>query len=76
MSAEYAALVEATQAGEPTLLDAYGSTNAAEFFAVATEVFFEVPHRMQEDHPELYAVLRGYYRQDPAARLAGVRELR
>jgi len=68
MSAEYQALVAATQAGEPTLLDAYGATNAAEFFAVATECFFELPRQMQGEHPDLYAVLRGYYRQDPAAR--------
>ncbi len=70
MSAEYQALVEATGAGLPTLLDPYGATNAAEFFAVATEVFFELPQRMQQEHPELYTVLRDYYRQDPAACLA------
>lgn len=68
MSAEYQGLVERTAAGEPTLLDAYGATDAAEFFAVATECFFERPRRMQAEHPELYTVLRGYYRQDPAAR--------
>ena len=68
MSAEYQGLVEATSAGEPTLLDAYGATNAAEFFAVATECFFELPRRMQGEHPELYGVLSGYYRQDPAVR--------
>ena len=66
MSAEYAVLVRQTQAGEPTLLDAYGATNAAEFFAVATECFFERPRPMQHFHPELYGVLRDYYRQDPA----------
>ncbi len=66
MSAEYQALVEATQAGQPTLLDPYGATNAAEFFAVATECFFEKPAQMKQEHPLLYAVLSGYYRQDPA----------
>ncbi len=71
MSAEYRRLVEETQAGEPTLLDAYGATDAAEFFAVATECFFEMPRRMQNEHPELYAVLSGYYKQDPAARRMG-----
>ena len=71
MSAEYRRLVEDTQAGEPTLLDAYGATNAAEFFAVATECFFELPRRMRSEHPELYAVLSGYYKQDPAARGTG-----
>ena len=67
MSAEYQALFEKTQAGEPTLLDAYGATNAAEFFAVATECFFEKPHAMQQEHARLYAALQGYYRQDPAS---------
>ena len=71
MSAEYRRLVEDTQAGEPTLLDAYGATNAAEFFAVATECFFEMARRMRNEHPELYAVLSGYYKQDPAARGTG-----
>ena len=68
MSAEYQRLVERTAAGEPTLMDPYGATNAAEFFAVATECFFELPRRMQGEHPELYGVLRDFYRQDPAAR--------
>jgi len=67
MSAEYAALVQQIQAGEPTLIDGYGATNAAEFFAVVTECFFEKPRPLQAHHPELYAVLCDYYRQDPAA---------
>ncbi len=70
MSAEYTRLTEQTQAGEQTLIDAYGATNAAEFFAVATECFFEKPLPMQALHPELYAVLRDYYRQDPATLFA------
>ncbi len=68
MSAEYQGLLAAIAAGEPTLIDPYGATNAAEFFAVATECFFELPRRMQSEHPELYQVLRDFYRQDPAAR--------
>lgn len=70
MSAEFEKLVQQTQAGETTLLDPYGTTNAAEFFAVVTECFFEKPRPMQERHPELYAVLRDYYRQDPAVLFA------
>ena len=53
-------------AAEVTLLDHYGATNRAEFFAVATECFFEQPHAMQRQHEELYAVLRDFYLQDPA----------
>ena len=51
-----------------TLLDTYGATNPAEFFAVATEAFFERGHALREDQPGLYEVLQAYYRQDPASR--------
>ena len=54
--------------GHPKVLDAYGATDHAEFFAVATEAFFEKPREMCTRHPELYAVLGEYYGQDPAAR--------
>ncbi len=65
LSAEYQHLVAQTQAGEPTLIDPYGATNAAEFFAVSTECFFELPGQMRHYHPDLYRVLAGYYRQEP-----------
>jgi Mlc titration factor MtfA (ptsG expression regulator) len=50
-------------------LDPYGATDPAEFFAVATETFFDVPVALEQHEPDLYAVLRDYYGQDPAARL-------
>jgi Mlc titration factor MtfA (ptsG expression regulator) len=68
MTSEYARLVKAAEQGKATLLDQYGATNPAEFFAVATECFFEKPVYMQRSHPLLYEVLRDYYRQDSAAR--------
>jgi hypothetical protein len=49
-----------------TLRD-YAGTNEAEFFAVAVETFFERPHRLRDKDPELYAMLRDYFGQDPAA---------
>jgi len=49
-----------------TLLDRYGATNPAEFFAVATESFFERPKELRKLHPELYNELRQFYQQDPA----------
>ncbi len=64
--AEFLRLVGAAKRREVTLLDHYGATNRAEFFAVATECFFERPHAMQERHEALYSVLRDFYRQDPA----------
>ncbi len=62
---EYAELVEASRSGKKTLLDPYGATNQAEFFAVSTEMFFERPRRLRERHPELYACLAQFYLQDP-----------
>ena len=59
-------LREELEAGRPDVLRAYGATNPAEFFAVATETFFEKPRRLQREHPELYEMMRRYYRQDPA----------
>ena len=67
MSAEFHALRDAAQDGRATVMDSYGATNPAEFFAVATECFFEKPRMLAERHPSLYACLKGYYHQDPAA---------
>jgi Mlc titration factor MtfA (ptsG expression regulator) len=49
-------------------LQPYGATNPAEFFAVATEAFFDVPVVLERHEPDLYAVMRDFYRQDPAER--------
>jgi Mlc titration factor MtfA (ptsG expression regulator) len=56
--------------GSPVLRP-YAGTNPAEFFAVATEVFFNRPVDLFEYEPALYAELRNFYHQDPAARRAG-----
>src|SRR6478609_9069785 len=66
MSAEFENLRGASNAGEETLLDSYGATNPAEFFAVITEVFFERPLALRQHRPQLYAELQRFYRQDPA----------
>lgn len=50
------------------VLDGYGATNPAEFFAVATETFFERPRELRDQEPALYEVLVEYWRQDPAER--------
>lgn len=59
--------VRATNRGKPHVLDAYGATNPAEFFAVATETFFEKPRQLFDSSPALYEELRRYYGQDPVA---------
>lgn len=38
-------------------IDFYGATNEAEFFAVVSEYFFTQPEKLEEKHPELYALL-------------------
>lgn len=53
-----------------TFLDSYGATNEAEFFAVATEEFFDRPIALRGQSPDLYHVLSAYYRQDPAERMS------
>jgi tetratricopeptide (TPR) repeat protein len=63
---EYNRLVRSSARGQATLLDRYGATNRAEFFAVATECFFERPVALRQRHAELYEVLQDFYRQDPA----------
>ena len=65
MSREFKALCDADRAGTPTVLDRYGATNPAEFFAVATEAFFERPRVLRARHPELYAEFAHFFRQDP-----------
>ena len=65
MRAEFASLRAADESGIPTLLDTYGATDPAEFFAVSVEAFFEQPHALRAHHPKLYAELRKYFQQDP-----------
>ena len=65
MTQHYEELLDSRQRRR-SVLRAYGATNPAEFFAVATEAFFEKPRSMQRKLPELYDVLKDYYRQDPA----------
>lgn len=55
--------------GEETRIDPYASEHPAEFFAVLSENFFEQPALVAGEYPELYALLRDYYRQDTLARL-------
>jgi Mlc titration factor MtfA (ptsG expression regulator) len=48
-----------------SMLRRYAATNAAEFFAVATEVFFERPADLAQRHPELFETLVALYNLDP-----------
>jgi len=65
---EYERLIDDVAHHRKTVLDKYGATHPAEFFAVATETFFEKPRALRRRHPELYAQLMAYFQQDPAVR--------
>ncbi|TYQ30911.1 zinc-dependent peptidase [Pseudanabaena sp. UWO310] len=65
MTAEYLQLCDRVENGKKTVLDSYGATNPAEFFAVATETFFEKPKQLNQKHPDLYDLLQRYYHLDP-----------
>ena len=67
---DFALLRRDTAWGQRDVLDPYGATNPAEFFAVATETFFEVPHALATRHPALYAEFQAYFRVDPRDWLA------
>jgi len=67
LSRDFAALRHDAWFGQQGVLDHYGATNPAEFFAVATEAFFEQPHRLAERHGALFEEFLKYYRIDPRA---------
>ena len=67
LSREFKSLINSIMTNRPSLLDKYGATNPAEFFAVTTEYFFEKPVELKSLHPELYEQLQLFYGRDPAS---------
>ncbi len=66
MTGSYIALSRSAALGMPTVLSPYGATSPGEFFAVATEAFFQRPHELRASDTPLYETLAHYYKQDPA----------
>lgn len=62
---EYEQLLEDVSRRRATVLDPYGATNEAEFFAVASEAFFEQPHTTRTHHQELFDLMVKFYQIDP-----------
>ena len=62
---EYEKLQQRTKRRRKSFLNKYGATHPAEFFAVATETFFEKPKYLKRKKPDLYEELKSYYRLDP-----------
>jgi MtfA peptidase len=66
----YTGFCDAVDRVKDTWLDPYASESPAEFFAVASEAFFEAPNELKRRYPDLYAQFALFYRQDPALRLS------
>ncbi len=64
-SEQFEKLKKQAKSGAPSLFDYYGATNPAEFFAVASEVFFEQAQQLHYEYPMLYGQLKHYYQVDP-----------
>lgn len=69
LDAEYERMLQRVQAGEDTALDPYAAHAPEEFFAVCSEAFFVHPWLLHAESPAMYALLRRYYRTDPATRV-------
>lgn len=67
IDAEWETFCQRVDAGEDTLIDPYGAEAVEEFFAVAVEAFFVAPAAMRTEEPAMYALLAGFFKQDPAA---------
>lgn len=67
IDAEWETFCQRVDAGEDTLIDPYGAEAVEEFFAVVVEAFFVAPAAMRTEEPAMYALLAGFFKQDPAA---------
>ncbi len=66
LGGEYNALVDKLAQGEETVIDSYGATSPAEFFAVVSEMYFAAPKLLETNHLPLYLQLNEFYQLDPA----------
>ena len=64
---EFDSLKYRSQRGKNSVMDEYGTISPPEFFAVATESFFEKPKQMKKKLPDLYEQLSRFYNTDPAS---------
>ena len=68
--AEALARKDGGRALDAIMIDPYAAESPAEFFAVISEVFFEMPEAVRDEFPLVYQQLKAFYKQDPVARLA------
>lgn len=67
MQAAWQELIEADRKGQETFLDPYGAESPAEFFAVLTETFLELPWDLELEHPQLHTLMCELFGFDPKA---------
>ena len=67
-TAAFEDLRQRVEAGQDTEIDPYATESPAEFFAVISEAFFEIPDLVRTVYPDVYGQLAQFYRQDPASR--------
>lgn len=67
-SKAYADFCRSVDEDEAIAVDPYAAENPAEFFAVISESFFEIPLSVKLYFPSVYEQLALFYRQDPAQR--------
>ncbi|WP_339723331.1 M90 family metallopeptidase [uncultured Paraglaciecola sp.] len=65
LNAEFKVQQQKWAEGVDDVIDSYGATSPAEFFAVVTETFFEKPHQLERHHPQLYDQFKQCYMLDP-----------
>ncbi|MEP0177573.1 MAG: M90 family metallopeptidase [Paraglaciecola sp.] len=65
LNAEFTVQQQKWADGIDDVIDSYGATSPAEFFAVVTETFFEKPHPLENHHPKLYEQFKQCYLLDP-----------
>jgi len=73
-SAAYDDFRKRVEHGEDMVIDPYASESPAEFFAVLSEAFFELPDVVDAEYPRVYTQLSQFYRQDPRTRVGRARE--
>ncbi|MGA0031807.1 MAG: zinc-dependent peptidase [Burkholderiales bacterium] len=67
-AAAFADFCERIDRRDDSRIDPYAAEHPAEFFAVLSEAFFEMPDAVHSEYPGVYQQLAAFYRQDPLVR--------
>jgi MtfA peptidase len=64
LAGEYDAACDVVKSGDEVLIDDYGLTSLSEFFAVASEYYFQIPDELAYFHPGVFKLLLQFYQVD------------